>query len=572
MAPAQNDVRLPHRAGLTERISDLRPDPSLYQRIGGHEVIEQVIETLYEHLMKDPLLTPIFRKSFDRAHSKAFFTEWMGGPTRYSDNPAHMRGVWRAHNRFFISKPMAGRWVYYMKNALIQTGVAPALRKEILNRLGPLARAMANGDRTRPENTQLQFGDGAIQTLDYWAVEELRAAVARGERQRVMDAVSEEPDHAVRRGLDGRTLLWQAAHEGDLELVRFLLERAAPIDTPGCLTMCTDFVQLTGPGGFTTEHVDPMVPVTPLAIALARGHHDVADALQMQGAQQDVYTAAYVGDIDRLRGFLDQERSLVHAQDPGDDFFRVTPLHHAVTGGQREAAALLIERGAEVADHSMWLLTFAALRRDLDLLELLLTSGADGSRALVLGPLDTPERPMADLLVAHGARLDDHPAHGSLLIHVLRGPAAGRRERVTALLSYGADANATGLFAIGALRLAVRERDPSMVSALLAAGARFDAVDDHGETPLFGLQKARAKGAAVPILQLLSDAGASLTALNRWGESILFPLVRQGEKEAVQWLLDRGLDRAQVNQRGKSVRDVAETSRKARAAGIVELL
>lgn len=557
-----------HRAGLTDSIAALRPDPSLIERIGGTEVVDRVIETLYEHLMKDPLLTPIFRKSFDRAHSKAFFTEWMGGPTRYSDAPEHMRGVWRAHNRFFISKPMAGRWVYYMKNALIKNGVDPAIRKEIVRVLSPLAAAMANGGRTRPENTQLQFGrkSGAIQTLDFWVLEDLRAAIRSGDRDALIRGLDNDPERIGKRGLDGVTLLWQAVEAGDIDLVYLLIERGADVDAPGCLPMCTDFVH---EGEMAVA--GPLVPTSPLALALRTGRDDIAALLRQHGAVYDWFSAAYVGDIDELARLFAADAELVRAEDPSDDFHRVTALHHAVTGGQRAAAAWLIERGAEVVRHSMWLLAFAALRADVDLVRLLLESGAEARRALVFGPLSTEERPLADILVAAGAEISHHPAHGALLVHACRGQKPGCLERVRALLGYGSDVGSTGLFGITALHLAVRARDPELVDTLLAAGASVDTCDEHGETALFGLQKARAKASAVPVLELLCQHGADMNATSRWRETVLFPLMRQGEADAVAWLLERGIDLSVRNHRGKVARDVLETSRKARAAGIAAL-
>lgn len=556
-----------HRQGLTDTIATLRPAPSLFERIGGASVVEAVIETLYEHLMTDPLLTPIFRRSFDRAHSKAFFTEWMGGPRVYSDNPVHARGVWRAHNRFFISRPMAGRWVYYMKNALKHHGIPMALRKEILGVLAPLARAMVNGDRVRPEDVRLHFKRHSIQSPAYWALDELRRAVDAGERQAVIDAVERDPSQAVRRGDQGCTLLWHAARAGDGELVAYLLDAGAPIDAPGCPPVCTDFIfESDGPAS------DPLVPISPYAIAAWHGHADVAAMLVERGAAVDWFDAAVLGDLDRLRAWAKQAPELIHAHDPGDDFFGVTALHHAITGGQLDAATWLVERGAEVREHSMWLLTLAALRERLALLELLLANGADARRALVFGPLDAAERPIADLLVASGADVNRHPAHGSLLVHVCRGRADGRLSRVRALLDYGADVRARGFLGTTALRLAVRARDVPLVELLLEAGAPVDTRDDHDETPLFGLQNARADGGAVDILRLFEAHGASLSSLNRWGETILFPLVRQGERDAVAWLLDHGSDADVVNERGKTVAQVARTSRRAAAAGIVELL
>jgi hypothetical protein len=160
----------------------------------------------------------------------------------------------------------------------------------------------------------------------------------------------------------------------------------------------------------------------------------------------------------------------------------------------------------------MWLLTLAALHhRDdhdahdnrADLVALLLDHGADARQALSLGPLDTEHHPVADLLVARGADLERHPAHGSLLYHVCR-----------------------------------RGADPAMIG------------------------HARA----------LIGYGADVNALGGWDDTPLHAAVRSGSLELVELLLGAGADPDRCNQRNQSAHELARRSRKARAAGIADLM
>lgn len=88
----------------------------------------------------------------------------------------------------------------------------------------------------------------------------------------------------------------------------------------------------------------------PLAtVARDRGHEGVARiienarvALGLGGEPHEVHTAATAGAVDRLRAFINGNRSLL---DRGDDE-GFTPLHRAVEAGQVECATLLLELGA----------------------------------------------------------------------------------------------------------------------------------------------------------------------------------------------------------------------------------
>jgi uncharacterized protein len=78
--------------------------------------------------------------------------------------------------------------------------------------------------------------------------------------------------------------------------------------------------------------------------AIYRGDQARADELLAGDPELDVFEAAAVGRVDRLRELLDADRSLANAW-AGDGF---QPLGLASFFGHVEAARLLVERGADV--------------------------------------------------------------------------------------------------------------------------------------------------------------------------------------------------------------------------------
>ena len=92
----------------------------------------------------------------------------------------------------------------------------------------------------------------------------------------------------------------------------------------------------------------------------------------------DIFEAAAFGDVDRLTELLGAEPSLVTSYS-GDGF---TALHFAAFFGRYEAAALLIERGAEVDAFGRGWMTgtamhSAASRLQSDVVRILLEAGAN---------------------------------------------------------------------------------------------------------------------------------------------------------------------------------------------------
>ena len=115
--------------------------------------------------------------------------------------------------------------------------------------------------------------------------------------------------------------------------------------------------------------------------ALMYAHYYGIDSAAIRAARRtplDVFEAATVGDLQRLRELLDDDAELVRARsvDTG------TALHFAAFFGQPEAARLLLERGADPHAVSETFgdvtpLHSAAAARNGDAVRALLAAGAD---------------------------------------------------------------------------------------------------------------------------------------------------------------------------------------------------
>jgi ankyrin repeat protein len=151
--------------------------------------------------------------------------------------------------------------------------------------------------------------------------------------------------------------------------------------------------------------------------AVYHGNQARVDELLAADPELDVFEAAAVGRIDRLRELLDEEPSLANAW--AEDGYQ--PLGLASFFGHVEAARLLVERGAEINsasrnDMKVMPLHSAAAADDPDaryeIAKLLLEAGAepnarqqDDFTPLMAADENNDER-LASLLEEHGATRD----------------------------------------------------------------------------------------------------------------------------------------------------------------------
>jgi len=100
--------------GFWEIESDMASNvPTLYEWLGGSDVLSALIERFYEKVPSDPLLEPLFRH-MDPAHFghvAKFIAEVLGGPAEYSAEHGGHAAMIRHHLGKGITEEQRQHWV-----------------------------------------------------------------------------------------------------------------------------------------------------------------------------------------------------------------------------------------------------------------------------------------------------------------------------------------------------------------------------------------------------------------------------------------------------------------------------
>lgn len=117
----------------------MKQSESLYERLGGAETIQTLVQAFYPKVQNHPLLGPLFPEDIRPVMEKQemFLTQFFGGPSLYSDSHGHP--MMRArHMPFPITPERAEAWLSCMGEALEEIQVDAELREVVIQRLsGP---------------------------------------------------------------------------------------------------------------------------------------------------------------------------------------------------------------------------------------------------------------------------------------------------------------------------------------------------------------------------------------------------------------------------------------------------
>lgn len=100
----------------------------LYERVGGLDFFESLVDRFYDGVATDPVLAPMYPAedlAGARRRLALFLTQYWGGPTTYSEERGHPRLRMR-HNRFRIDPAARDAWLGHMGEALRAGGLHPA--------------------------------------------------------------------------------------------------------------------------------------------------------------------------------------------------------------------------------------------------------------------------------------------------------------------------------------------------------------------------------------------------------------------------------------------------------------
>ena len=340
------------------------------------------------------------------------------------------------------------------------------------------------------------------------------AAVGRGDLETVRELVDDNPAWIHTVGSHGRTMLWEAAYRGRLEIARFLLERGADINLPGCY------------------HIQHRLEITPYCVARYEGRDVVAEYLLQHGATIDIHTAAYLGDYDAVRSHLDNDPNLVNkgylqavmlpAGGPTTFEHRetewATPLCYAIRSKNTAIVELLISRGAIIEPYSERFLDYTASDDRVKIAELLLENGADPSKA---PRILNDGSAISTLFKRYGIppKNINEKSHMGWpdLVYVCRGDNREHPDKVQRLLALGADIDVRNYKGKTALHYAAKAGFLKVINLLIERGAPLNATDNDGETPLFDAIRSTIKDSQKQraALETLLVAGANLNVKNK---------------------------------------------------------
>jgi len=462
----------------------LRPSAAsdIFARIGGRSTVAALIDGLYDRIEADPALRQLFGAHLlaERAGQKRFFTEWLGGTPAYSDT-AYLPLKHR-HDLFPITPGVAGKWLAHFCASLESSVGDAQARSAIHAAVSRLAMSLVNTEgraaaiRVQSHGTCLRYKP-AIASLNL---------ARRGDAVPLGELLGSAPD-VLASETHAATLLHLAAINGRTAVVELLLGHGVDVNKP--------------------SPIAGLILVTPLCAARLKRRKDVEMLLLARGAQEDIFTHAFLGEREALDAELANEPGLAQVLDPAVDVLQITPVHHAVAGNQVDALRLLLAHASSPILNVSRAMRLAAARQSVGLVRLLLEAGADASRLGAGRWVVNPE--LASMLSRAGAYVD---RSGAWIGAACTGNQ-GRKDDpdyVAALLRHGArvdDRRQVGQNADGgratALHYAAKAGFVRTIGVLLAHGADPGAKDDNGLTPMDWLERSAESVDRAAVRQLL---------------------------------------------------------------------
>jgi hemoglobin len=125
---------------------DNMSEPTFWDRIGGTDTFEKLVEVFYTGVAEDPVLRPMYpdpdlREAAERL--QLFLEQYWGGPRTYSETRGHPRLRMR-HAPFRITTIERDAWLRHMKTGVDSLDLTPADREELWSYLEMAAHSMVN--------------------------------------------------------------------------------------------------------------------------------------------------------------------------------------------------------------------------------------------------------------------------------------------------------------------------------------------------------------------------------------------------------------------------------------------
>lgn len=122
-------------------------DDSLYERVGGDPVFEQLVEVFYRLVEADPDLRPMFPEELEsgKRWQFLFLTQFFGGPARYAEERGHPRLRMR-HMPFRIDKKAREHWLHHMLTAIDTVEIGEPERSQMRDYFERASAQMVNAE------------------------------------------------------------------------------------------------------------------------------------------------------------------------------------------------------------------------------------------------------------------------------------------------------------------------------------------------------------------------------------------------------------------------------------------
>ncbi|MCY4128449.1 MAG: ankyrin repeat domain-containing protein [Gammaproteobacteria bacterium] len=283
----------------------------------------------------------------------------------------------------------------------------------------------------------------------------------RGDVYAVRRLLEEYPEFLNKRGSHGRTLLWSAVRRGHLELTQWLLDQGADVNLTGRVNS-ESFIQLT-----------------PLSACRFYQRQELNGLLEAYGAKDDLFRLTYRGESDNVLAEIENEPSLLHAEDPHDEIYYSPLMSFAIVGGRFDLASTFISQGFNVRTYDFQLLFIASHFGEREILELLLSNGASIQSADAGLWMATNDMSILKRLIDAGLSANQRP-NGDLtpLLYVCRADKGTRTDKLQLILELGADVSASSKDGRTALHYATMSGNYEACEMLLEAG-----IDPHKTGP-----------------------------------------------------------------------------------------
>jgi hemoglobin len=118
----------------------------LWDRIGGTDTFERLVEVFYAGVAEDPILRPMYPEadlSGAAERLQLFLEQYWGGPRTYSETRGHPRLRMR-HAPFRIGPAERDAWLHHMRDAVDSLELTSEDREELCRYLEMAAHSMLN--------------------------------------------------------------------------------------------------------------------------------------------------------------------------------------------------------------------------------------------------------------------------------------------------------------------------------------------------------------------------------------------------------------------------------------------